>query len=78
MHASRIEIHLYASLQKWKPDPAARCEIGDAKTVRELLLDIDIPEKEVAIIMINGKRRQLETTLSDGDEVSLFPLIGGG
>lgn len=78
MYTSRIEIHLYASLQKRRTNPAARCEIGDAKTVRELLLDIDIPEKEVAIIMINGKRRQLETKLSDGDEVSLFPLIGGG
>jgi sulfur carrier protein ThiS len=71
-------MRLYASLQKWKLNPGASIELDRAKTVRELLLDSNIPEQEVAIIMINGKRRQLETILSEGDEVSLFPLIGGG
>jgi molybdopterin synthase sulfur carrier subunit len=78
MNTGRIEIRLYASLQNRKSNPVASRELTGAKTVRELLLDIDIPEQEVAVIMINGKRRQLETTLSDGDEVSLFPLMGGG
>jgi molybdopterin converting factor small subunit len=71
-------MRLFASLQRWKPNQGTSLELAGARTVRQLLLDTNIPEQEVAIIMINGERRQLETTLSDGDEVSLFPLIGGG
>jgi molybdopterin synthase sulfur carrier subunit len=78
MGTGRVEIRLYASLQKWKPSPAAGYELGGAKTVGELLALHAIPEDEVAIIMINGKRGRLDTPLADGDSVSLFPLIGGG
>ncbi len=49
-----------------------------AQLVRDALRENGIPEEEVAIIMINGKRGRPETGMSDGDTVSLFPLIGGG
>jgi sulfur carrier protein ThiS len=74
----RVEIRLHASLRKWASIPAGRCELNGAKTVRELLLDVGIPEQEAAIIIVNGRRGRPETVLSDGDTVSLFPLIGGG
>ena len=30
------------------------------------------------VIMINGKRGTLDDPLTDGDELQLFPLLGGG
>jgi molybdopterin synthase sulfur carrier subunit len=78
MYMARIEMRLFASLQKWKPIPVIKYDLAGTRTVKELLLENGIPENDVAIIMINGKRGQLETTLRDGDAVSLFPLIGGG
>lgn len=47
-------------------------------TVSDLVRRNGIPESEIAIIFINGKRGQLASTLTTGDTVSLFPLIGGG
>jgi sulfur carrier protein ThiS len=46
--------------------------------VRDLLKESGIPEREIAIVMVNGKRGQLDSALQHGDSVSLFPLIGGG
>jgi len=74
----RVEIRLHASLRRWASSAAARCELNGTKTVRELLLDVGIPELDAAIIIVNGRRGLPETVLSDGDTVSLFPLIGGG
>ncbi len=47
-------------------------------TVSDLVRQNGIPESEIAIVFINGKRGQLASTLATGDTVSLFPLIGGG
>lgn len=78
MAPGRIEMRLYASLQKWKPSPVTEHETAGITTVRDLLKESGIPEGEVAIVMVNGKRGQLDSALQHGDSVSLFPLIGGG
>jgi molybdopterin synthase sulfur carrier subunit len=78
MAHDRIEMRLYASLQKWKSPPVAEYELAGIDTVRDLLKESGIPEHEVAIVIVNGKRGQLDSVLQHGDSVSLFPLIGGG
>jgi molybdopterin synthase sulfur carrier subunit len=78
MGQGRIEMRLYASLQKWKSPPVTEYEPAGIGTVRDLLKESGIPEGEVAIVMVNGKRGQLDSALQHGDSVSLFPLIGGG
>jgi hypothetical protein len=78
MGGSSVEMRLYASLQKWGPTPRAVYELADNTTVRGLVSAHGIPESEIALIFINGKRGQLASTLTHGDTVSLFPLIGGG
>lgn len=76
--ASSVEMRLYASLQKWRPVPAGSYELAGISTVSDLVKANGIPESEIAIIFINGKRGQLASALTHGDTVSLFPLIGGG
>ena len=78
MDPDRVEMRLYASLRKWKPAPVSECALPAAATVRGLLRENGIPEEEVAIIVLNGKRGSLDSALRRGDTVSLFPLIGGG
>lgn len=73
-----IEVRLFASLQKWKPAAGDAHENPEGMTVRDLVRGRGIPESEIAIIMINGRRDELSSTVARGDTVSLFPLIGGG
>jgi sulfur-carrier protein len=78
MGGGSVEMRLYASLQKWGPAPRAEYELSRDTTVGELVREKGIPESEIAIVFINGKRAQLASTLRPGDALSLFPLIGGG
>ncbi len=74
----RVDLRLHASLRKWASVSGAAPELGPSRTVRELLQGIGVPEQDAAIIIVNGVRGRPETVLSDGDTVSVFPLIGGG
>ncbi len=53
-------------------------EIADGFTPRMLLEKLNIPEKEVFTVLINGLHKDLDDVLCDGDRVSLFPPVGGG
>jgi len=78
MAAGSIEMRLYAFLQKWRPTPVGTYDLAGIATVRDLVKANGIPESEIAIIFVNGRRGKLESALTHGDTVSLFPLIGGG
>jgi molybdopterin converting factor small subunit len=75
----RITVHLHASLRRKR---AGRESTGplttEADTVGELLDELDISEAEAAMIFVNGERRAFETAIQDGDEIRVFPLVGGG
>jgi molybdopterin converting factor small subunit len=50
----------------------------DADTTVDMMMSkTGIAEKDVKIIMINGKISGLEQTLNDGDIVTLVPATGG-
>ena len=75
MDGGRIETRLYASLRKWN---LTSYSFVGTTTVKDFLRNAGIREEDVGIVVINGKRQQLDTGLQDGDVVSLFPLIDGG
>ena len=72
-----IKVKLFATLR------AGRFEISDFKldegaTVRDVLKLLEIDEKEAAIIFINGVHADMAAMLKSGDELAIFPPIGGG
>ena len=55
-------------------------ELPDATTVRELIDQVELSEW-ISIgltVAINGERCDVNTVLSDGDEVALLPPVSGG
>ena len=79
----RIQIKLYATLQKRKPDGDPDCdmdrfEIDAGMTVEHLLAALDIAVSEAKLIFVNGKRASLTTTMKGGERVGIFPPVGGG
>jgi molybdopterin converting factor small subunit len=73
----KLEIKLFASLQKFMPK-VEKIELDDNCTVLELLEKIGINSSEVAITLVNGRHVQLDQTLHDGETVAIFPPIAGG
>lgn len=74
----RIRVRLFASLQKWLPANPIDYQVETPKTIREFLHQKGIPEETVAICICNGSQVSMDKPLSDGDNLELFPLIGGG
>ncbi len=75
----KVRLRLFASLQKFLPENPVEALVPEGKTLREFLRDQGIPEASVAICIRNGdKLAGLDALLSDGDNLELFPLIGGG
>ena len=73
----RLEIKLFASLQKFMPN-VEKVEVDANCTVLELLEKIGINSSEIAITLVNGRHVELDQTLYEGETVAIFPPIAGG
>ncbi len=47
-------------------------------TARDTLEQLNIPLSAVSFILINGEKKNLETTLEGGEEVTVNPKVAGG
>lgn len=77
-----VQVRLYATLRRHFPDlalgEAMSVELSQDATVRELLQELELPEEQVKVVFVNGTVRKEDYRLSDGDEVGVFPPVGGG
>ncbi len=79
----RILVKLSTTLRDHVPDykPTPGLELNDVPegtTVAEIVKRLNIPEKEIKIIMVNSRQSPLEAELHDNDRLALFPAVGGG
>ena len=78
----QIEVRVFSGLESFVPgvrfgEPMP-IEITNHFTGRMLLEKLNIPEKEVFTVLVNGVHKGLDEILCEGDRVSLFPPVGGG
>ena len=52
--------------------------IAEAPTVAALLERLGLPPAAAGLRLVNGLHARLDETLRPGDDVSLFPPLGGG
>lgn len=78
----KIKLRLYATLTKFIGDFSSGTEVEmdlpEGSTLGELASHLKLPPDEVKICFVNGIICELEKTLHEGDEVGIFPPIGGG
>lgn len=79
-----ITVHakLFATLRRHHPEvglgEALAVELADGATVEDLVKELRLPEDEVKIVFVNALFREPSHVLQDGDEVGIFPPVGGG
>lgn len=78
MTPSHIQLKLFASLTPLSPENADHVPIDPGISVKEMLDRLDIPTVKAHLIFINGVKRSLETRLSGGERVGIFPPVAGG
>ena len=77
-----IELRLFAIYRKYLPpgSKAGKCDfkVSEGATVKDVIETLGLPEKGPFIIFVNQERTERDHPLGDGDQLSIFPPLGGG
>jgi molybdopterin synthase sulfur carrier subunit len=73
----KITVKLFATLQEGRFEEKIM-DIPEGVKIEQVIRQIDLPEKVVSLIFVNGRHADLNTCLSEEDTVSIFPPVGGG
>jgi len=78
----KIELRLFASLARFMPDKSIKkpyiLDIPEGTTIGDVFKSINIPEDQVKLIFLNGLHATIDHILKDGDQLGVFPPLGGG
>lgn len=72
-----LEVRLFATLRKNR-DSINIIPFESDLTGIKLLSFFSIAKDDVSLFLVNGFHSSLDTYLSDGDIISIFPPVGGG
>ena len=77
-----VTVKVFASLKRYLPEDRADhpfdMEIPEGATLEDVVRLIGLPSDEVKVTFVNGRTEELTHALRDGDEIGIFPPIGGG
>ena len=78
----RVTVKLFATLVRFKDGTRAgtpfEVELPDGAIVQDLIDHLKIPPEETHIVFINNIIEETDSRLNDGDNVGMFPPVGGG
>lgn len=78
----QVNVKLFATLQRYRPEVFAGevfpVELPEGSTLADLVTHLEIRANEVKVMFVNGRARAEMYRLQDGDEVGIFPPVGGG
>jgi molybdopterin synthase sulfur carrier subunit len=77
-----VTVKLFATLNRYGRGERAgtpfEIELSENATLLDLLTQLKIPAEETRIMFINGIIQEPDSKLNEGDEIGMFPPIGGG
>ena len=77
-----VHVRLFATLRRQYPDlgigESMPVELPDGATIEQLIKHLRLPATKVKIVFVNGITQHEKHVLSDGDQVGVFPPVGGG
>jgi len=79
-----VKVKLFATLRHLAGPPGLGigqpfpAELPAGATVGQLIERLRLPPDEVKIVFVNGLTRTPDHVLADGDELGIFPPVGGG
>ena len=72
-----IKVKLFATLRDYD-EKEMFIDVNEGTAVIDVVQRLNIPEDEVAIIMVNGRSKKMDYVLKEEDVLALFPAVGGG
>jgi len=75
---AQITVRLFATLAGLTPENADAYPVTQGMTVRDLIGQLGVDEKDAKVVFINSRKAELSAVLNSGDRVGIFPPVGGG
>ncbi len=78
-----IKVKLFAILRRYAPEgnalgEAFEVDLPESSTIADLIEHLQIRKREVKVAFVDGRARADVYRLKPGEEVGIFPPIGGG
>ena len=75
----QVKVNLYATLRKYIGGaPSVEIEIDAGQTIEQVLGRLGVPADQTRIIFVNNRAADLSHALQGGEQLGIFPAIGGG
>jgi len=75
----QVQVSLYAALREYVGRaPSVDVEISAGQTIRQVLEQLHVPLEKARIIFINHRAASPDDPLQGGEQIGVFPAIGGG
>lgn len=58
--------------------PKGGLELPEGSSVTDALTLVGLTPDDVKLVFINSKNVEVDTVLADGDQLGIFPAVGGG
>jgi molybdopterin converting factor small subunit len=73
----KVTVKLFATFRTGRFGEEIR-EYTPGVTVGDVLKELNLPVDEIGATLINHRHVEEDQALQDGDNLSIFPLVGGG
>ena len=77
-----VHVKLFSVLRQnypgWRLGEAMPVELPAQASVRQLIEHLALPADLVKVVFVNNRIREDHTILQEGDQVGIFPPVGGG
>ncbi|HOP30475.1 MAG TPA: MoaD/ThiS family protein [Spirochaetota bacterium] len=73
----KAKIKLFATLRNGRFD-ISEMSFTEGTTILNVVEQLGIDKKDAAILFINGVHAELDSIINEGDDVAIFPPVGGG
>ena len=73
----KVEVRLFAGFRTGRFGRRTM-DLPEGASLRDLVRQLEIPEEEVSLPLINGRYGDLDRRLAGSDVASLFPAVAGG
>ncbi|MBU4526156.1 MAG: MoaD/ThiS family protein [Desulfomicrobium sp.] len=73
----RVRVKCFATLADHTPSQGF-LDLEDGAAVEAMLPILGLEVADIKLVFVNSRNSGLETVLADGDQVGIFPAVGGG
>ncbi len=79
----RVRVKLFATLAQYAPVTGLpgtpfELELPEGSTLATVVAQLHLPDEWIKITFVNGIVQELDWPLSAGDDIGIFPPVGGG